>query len=198
MTSELQSAISFHKGEASPLLELHLKLADLSDDTHCRTVAERLRQTCSAGWEVLQIPSGQSAAPGLPRDPGLYMFVWHPTFLLDMAAGGTHRFMHVLYVGVAGPRGSRGTIRSRFEGEYVKYIDGNPDALWSNAPCDDRVSRLSRYLTLRPLELWYICADEVDGLSGLESRLINILNPPLNRKGRGRLRPAGRSRAFGE
>ena len=196
MAKAFQDAVELNKSMPSPLLEIPLKLAHVGDVAHCAQVTARLAELCPHGWEVLEIKDGRATAAGLPREPGVYMFVWHPTLELRLAAGGATRFKYVLYVGVAGKPGSANTIRARYEGEYMKYIDGDPEQLWSDAPCELRADRLARYLTLRPLEIWYLCLSEVSDLLRLESRLMALFNPPINKQGRGRVRPTGKSRAF--
>ena len=105
---------------------------------------------------------------------------------------------HVLYVGQAGGK-TEGTIRARYEGEYAKYVDGDPEELWVK-PLNklNRKQLLSRFLTLDPLEFWYCTTTDKRMINKLERDLIHIFNPPLNTQLKPDLLYGGQSNAFVE
>ena len=138
--------------------------------------------------------------PQLPRIHGLYMFAWRPalTFQFDHVSG-PHEITWILYIGKAGVRGGTDdTIQDRYQREYRRYIGKDPKILWSDPkPRMNREDRLARFLTLRPLEYWFLRVDDLDYLSTLERRLLNALQPPLNSHHSGpRVRPSKTEPAF--
>jgi hypothetical protein len=68
--------------------------------------------------------------------------------------------------------------------------------LWEDTPTESREQRLSRYLTLRPLEYWFLILDDVRDIEVLERKLIRMLWPPLNRQHKRKLRPGKTVPAF--
>jgi hypothetical protein len=135
----------------------------------------------------------------VPAECGLYMFVYRSHLKLNLAHGGGHQATWVLYVGRAGSPDSEKTLRDRYKGEYCKYIGGNPENLWSSEPANNRARLLQRYLSIWPLEYWYLTVQDRNKIPDLEGRLIKLFSPPLNRNGHLRLRkgepqPAFRSR----
>jgi hypothetical protein len=128
------------------------------------------------------------------------MFVWRPEFTLRFAAPPEiERLSWVLYVGKAGKQGgTTDTIKHRYIGEYSKYVGKDPSCLWdSNAP-KDREDRLARYLTLRPLEYWFLIVEDLRDILILERKLIRLLRPPLNQQHGPRIRPGKPVPAFEE
>jgi hypothetical protein len=157
----------------SPSIEL------LMDADHCRTINQIVHQS-GTQWERLKaVPTLWSQ---LPNISGIYMFVWTPDVALRFAsAPEVERFFWVLYIGKAGePEAPNATIRSRYKSEYTKYVGRDPSCLWDGSSPDTRESRLTKYLTLRPLEFWYLSIDQVSEIVLLEKRLLKLLKPPLN------------------
>jgi hypothetical protein len=128
----------------------------------------------------------------LPNSPGLYMFLWLPG-LEFLVADGTGpvpwRFPCVLYVGEAGAGQSKNTLRGRYKGEYSKLVDGDPEQLWTSRPRErrSRAELLKHYLTLFPLEYWFLEIDDPSQVAPLERRLLQLLNPPLVQQNRAQL-----------
>ena len=107
------------------------------------------------------------------------------------------RFCWVLYVGKAGERdGTRDTIKNRYQQEYSKYVGQNATCLWEDTAAESREQRLSRYLTLRPLEYWFLTLDDVRDIQVLERKLIRLLRPPLNQQHGRKLRSGKTVPAF--
>jgi len=66
--------------------------------------------------------------------------------------------------------------------------------LWQHG--NDRKSRLKQWLSLSPLEYWFAEIEDRSRISELETRMISLLNPPLNDKGRRKLKPSSIQNAF--
>ncbi|MEZ0071636.1 hypothetical protein ABH927_000971 [Planotetraspora sp. GP83] len=174
-----------HSIESSPALEIQLGIAPMLDVPAHRVLQDDLRVEASP-WEV-QVAVA-SLTDILPEQPGLYMFVWRPSIRLAMADNSQASFHQVLYIGQAGGAGQRGnTIRNRFK-DYRRHLRGDPEALWTQEPPTTRSARLTHYLALRPLEFWFATVEDRSKIKNLESRLINLYNPPLNSQNRPRLR----------
>ena len=159
----------------------------LIDGSHCQAISKVLHDI-GAKWErALATPTlGES----LPNERGIYMFVWCPKLVLEFD-GPPHRFQPtwVLYVGKAGIEGgTHDTIRQRYVSEYAQYVGGDPGCLWDVPTADDRHARLSRYLSVRPLEHWSLPLKNVKEITNIERNLIRILNPPVNRQHGAKLR----------
>jgi hypothetical protein len=155
------------------------------DVTAHKVLQDDLRAEASP-WETHV--AAESLTDALPEQPGLYMFVWRPSIRLAMADDSESSFHQVLYIGQAGGSGQGGnTIRNRFKG-YRKHLCGDPEALWTQEPPTTRAARLTHYLALRPLEFWFATVADRSKIRNLESRLINLYNPPLNSQNRPRLR----------
>ena len=176
-----------------PSLSVALSLSDV------RLLSRDLAKA-SAGWEKLRVV--ENVASLIPRVRGLYMFVWTPPldlqFVGSAAISGQAWILYVGKAGIAG--GTQDTIQDRFLSEYRRYLFAPPEALWADERDEAdqaRAERMKKFLTLQPLEFWFLPIDQVYQIENLERRLIRLLNPPLNRKGIGpRLRPASRGPAF--
>lgn len=146
----------------------------LNSAEHCRRVQIAL-DGIGAEWEAHRATPG--LARSLPREPGLYMFVWRPSFRVRLGNGEPASFRRVLYVGRAGGPGSGNTLRGRYGGYTALLADGAAAADWPKA----RDRRLAALFQLRDLRYW--CAPVSDGtaLPAMEKRLIELLDPPGNR-----------------
>jgi len=124
-----------------------------------------------------------SLAPSLPDERGVYMFVWRPPLVLPFETGGPEQPWWVLYVGRAGSEfADQDTIRSRYMNEYRHIVGGDVTRLWDKKPAVERNERLARYLTLRPLEYWFLLLSRPADVHILERKLIRMFSPPLNRQ----------------
>ncbi len=112
------------------------------------------------------------------------MFVWRPLLTLEIDnPPQTFRPSWVLYVGKAGEEGgTHDTIQHRYVSEYSKYVGKDPSCLWENSSLDDRHARLGKYLSVRPLEYWFLLMESPRDIIHFERSLIKILNPPVNRQ----------------
>ena len=132
-------------------------------------------------WERLN--ATPSLASQLPRLRGIYMFVWTPgpVFEFDAAAHNYYPAW-VLYIGKAGVEGGASdTFQDRYRQAYQRYVGGDPSMLWKDEmPGVGREDRLKRYLTLRPLQYWYLEVSDVSYIPILEKRLVQLFRPPLN------------------
>ena len=193
----LKESLARYRDQAAYPLRLTISVDRLLDEDRCSMLRRDLVECCDAdGWEVKSANS--SLGDFLPDQPGLYMFVWRPPLLLPMARPRSDASVwYVLYVGEAGADGGAGTLKSRYKGEYSKYIAKCPNLLWNLELPDDRSSRLGRFLNLENLEYWYLVFADHTQLAWVESRLIRLLTPPLNVQKVGTLRIASREPAFG-
>ena len=179
----LHDLMKLNVGQPGRLLKLELPIGRLLDKGHAEMVQKLLTDSASDGaWEML--PAKSHSASSVPRSPGVYMFVWCPpltlecsrTFYLDNLT-----FRQVLYIGKAGGLVSRGTLQERFK-TYIKHFGNDPRLLWSNESLRNRSSKLNCFLSLEPLEYWFlVCKDESDVVE-IEKNLIRLLNPPINKK----------------
>lgn len=159
----------------------------LIDIVHCEAISKLLREG-GARWECA--PATRTLGDSLPAERGLYMFVWCPPLTLEMESPRSkYRPSWVLYVGKAGVEGgTHDTIQQRYVSEYSKYVGSDPNCLWDKPTTDDRHARLGRYLSLRPLEHWFLPLKNPKEITHLERSLIRIFNPPVNRQHGARLR----------
>lgn len=124
-----------------------------------------------------------SLASQLPRQRGIYMFVWCPGPVFEFDTGvHSHHVNWVLYIGKAGVEGGASdTFQDRYRQAYQRYIGGDPSQLWTaEAPNLTRERRLERYLALRPLQYWYLPITDTAYIPILEKRLVQLFRPPLN------------------
>jgi hypothetical protein len=195
------------KSEAAHPLAFTPNAASLLDVEFCRQLEAGLRRGdggISRSWKVRTATADLSEAGesvGIEECFGLYMFVWSPELTFSTSEKGSQRLSWVLYIGRAGSEdGSAGTIRSRYRGEYSKFVGRSPEGLWrSDDPDGSRSERLRLYLSLRPLEFWYLKMVDVRDIALYEKKLIQLLNPPVNvqlRSSRKGLRPSVTEPAF--
>lgn len=162
-------------------------VSHLIDIVHCEAISKLLREG-GARWE--RAMATPTLGDSLPAERGLYMFVWCPQLTLEIE-NPRSKFCPswVLYVGKAGVEGgTHDTIQHRYVSEYSKYVGSDPSSLWDTPAADDRHARLGRYLSLRPLEHWFLPLKNPKDISHLERNLIRILNPPVNRQHGAKLR----------
>jgi hypothetical protein len=189
LRQRFSQTVALHKSDATPYVSVALPINSLGDSVLCCAVSAWLRKD-GRHWERRVATS--ILWQQLPDTAGLYMFLWLPDLELSVAEGTASRIWKlpcVLYVGEAGAGESNNTLRNRYKDEYAKYVEGDPEQLWSKAP-SGRVPRkelLQRYLTLFPLEYWFLEVDDPAKVGPLERRLLQMLNPPLIRQHRARL-----------
>lgn len=179
-SAAIRSALALRRGEQTQSLQLSLPVELLIDSDHCSEVSAALKAIASA-WETA--PALPGLGETLPESPGLYMFVWEPEFSLFMASDEkSHKFRHILYVGKTGGTGSQNTLKNRYNSEYAKYVGGDPKILWEPLDVRTREDMLKRYLTLHPLEFWYVEFPETskDHIDSYEEYLRKLLCPPCN------------------
>lgn len=183
--SSIAALVTRHRDSPSPTLPMQLPLLRLLDQAGCKLLRDDLAEH-GHPWELLT-PSKRSWEL-IPDQPGLYMFVWRPWFRFDVAAGRTIELEQILYLGQAGAGQHRqATLRSRYKSGYSKYFPGDPARLWDDREIIQRHDKLERYLTLRPLEYWFTVIEDREEIAHLEDRLIQLLNPPINRDRRPKL-----------
>src|SRR4051794_16113109 len=95
----VHAALNRHRDEPPPRLAFSVPLDRLMDPQYCRTLSDDLTKLTVDGWEILK--ATKNAWKMIPSKPGLYMFVWRPTFELKMASARPEHmpFVWVLYVG---------------------------------------------------------------------------------------------------
>ena len=187
MTDTLGRLILRHRDAPSPGLLVEWELLRLLDRAGCAALEDDLKEIAGP-WETYE--ATERLWQALPDAPGLYMFVWRPPFRLAVADDRKPgSIFQVLYVGQAGAsRDEHGnTLRERYK-SYRKYLRGDPERLWAPGEPVSRNQRLARYLTLRPLEYWFAVVSDRSQVENLESRLTTLLNPPINDRGRPKIR----------
>lgn len=193
-----QSARDRHSDDLNPpRLPIAIPVDRLADEQHCEQLMQDLEDAAADGWAWDRRPAHRRTHEHLPTLPGLYVFVWNPTFEFRFTDGNV-RAPFVLYVGRAGGPDSQNTLKGRYRAQYSRIVGGDPEGFWHDIGVLDRNKRLTLYLSLHPLEFWYLVVDDVDTLPELEKRLTTLYSPPLNRTGGPRLRPVGIVRAFKE
>lgn len=194
LSDTVARAIERHRDDSPPRLEFNMPLDRLMDSAHCTALIEDLRREAPGGWEVIKATA--SAWRRIPAVRGIYMFVWQPTFELDVATSpvGRRTFPMILYVGKAGDGSNNSTLRSRYKGEYSKLVAADPDYLWRDGAASTRDERLRRYLNVVPLQFWYCTINDGSVIGSLEKRLFSLFSPPLNALGSPRLRAVGKAK----
>lgn len=184
--SKLEKLMALHVGSPSPSVPLQLPVDPLMNTAHCQAIAEHLVEIGGV-WE--QRKATQTLWREIPACKGLYMFVWRPSFSFHMAhpQGSTYAPSSVIYIGQAGYNSSN-TLRQRYKSEYSKYLSEEPAILWEEVDRETRADRLRRYLQLRPLEYWYTEIDDPASIKTLESALLRMFRPVVNRIGLVRLK----------
>ena len=184
-----------YRDEPASVLPFTPCIEKLIDAEHCKQIGSLLHQN-GARWE--RHKATNSLYNTLPAVRGVYMFVWRPCLTLKLDPNGEIQLVtFVLYVGKAGVDGGvSDTIKSRYQSEYSKYIAKDASALWDQSIAETREDRLEKYLTLRPLEYWFLPVERVKDIPQMEKQLIKMLRPPLNTQHGIRLRPGKSEPAF--
>ncbi len=183
------------RDERASILEFCPRIELLMDTQFCKGL-DKIIHGSGEKWERKKAVKELGAS--LPELKGLYMFVWKPDFIIRFAAAPeVEQFCWVLYVGKAGTEeGKNDTIKDRYQREYSSYVGKDASCLWeSHAPLA-RENRLSRFLTLRPLEFWFLPVADVRDILILERKLIRLLGPPLNQQHGPKIRPGKTVPAF--
>jgi hypothetical protein len=178
-----------------PAVPLHFApcIERLVDRDLCESVL-RITQTLGVCWE--RYMAHDTLDSQLPAERGVYMFVWRPGISFSFTATQQQTLPWILYVGKAGTsEGVADTLPARYK-TYRRYIGKSPVLLWNRIPPRTREERLARYLTLRPLEYWFITMKEVSEISRLEKHLIKLFRPPINDHHARCLRPGRATPAF--
>lgn len=171
----LGEVVAEHRDSPSPVLSLDVPLLRLLDGPGCGSLDKKLREVAGE-WEVML--AKERLWESLPKSPGIYMFVWRPTFRWHVSAR-PDSVCYYLYVGQTGAGASGATLRDRYK-SYTKYLAGSPDKLWEEPAVRTRTSTFERYLKLEPLEFWYTVVQSPSEVNLLEDQLIKLLMPPLN------------------
>jgi len=177
---DLTDLLHKFRDEVASSLQFQPSIELLMDNQFCSSIVRQVHKT-GILWE--RKIAVDSLGYSLPDVTGLYMFVWRPTleFRFD-ASREAERLCWILYIGKAGTEGgSKDTIRNRYLSEYSKYVGKDPSCLWDQRTPTSREDRLARYLTLRPLEYWFLEIDHIPDIPILERKLIRMMQPPLNR-----------------
>jgi hypothetical protein len=178
---EFRLALAKFRGVETRPLQFQPSVGCLIDINHCIEISKILHNV-GARWERnIATPTLGSS---LPTEKGIYMFVWCPSLTLEFETSPhTFRPSWVLYVGKAGVEGgTHDTIQHRYQSEYCKYVGSDPSCLWDEPAVDDRETRLARYLSVRPLEHWFLPLKNTKEISSIERTLIRMFNPPVNRQ----------------
>lgn len=173
-SNRLKSILALNRNRSIKRLVREIPIQALIDEDFCVQVSAAMNSG-SQKWQKLR--AHPDVGQMLPDRHGLYMFCWEPP-LVFRTDSGESRFDWCLYVGKA----SDTTIRKRFEGEYRNYIMGDPRLLYETKENMTREQRLSKYLCLQPLSIWFLIVDDRTSIPDLEDKLIDLLNPPLNKQ----------------
>ena len=190
---EFQQLIRTRRDE--PAVPLHFApcVDRLLDGDLCESVT-RITRKHGVFWE--RYLAHDSLDSQLPAERGVYMFVWRPRISFSFSATQQQTLPWILYVGKAGTKeGVADTLPARYK-SYRRYIGRSPSCLWDRTPPRTREERLSRYLTLRPLEYWFATVADIDEISRLEKHLIKLFRPPINDQYARCLRPGLSKPAF--
>jgi hypothetical protein len=187
---DFQQLIRARRDEPAHLLQFAPCVERLLDGDLCESVV-RIMQSLGVCWE--RYPAHDALDSQLPDERGVYMFVWRPRIAFAFSTSYQQSLPWILYVGKAGTAGGvADTLPVRYR-TYRRYIGKSPSSLWDRIPPKTREERLSRYLTLRPLEYWFVTVEELDEIRRLEKHLIKLFRPPINDQHARCLRP-GRAR----
>jgi len=180
---EYRAIVEGRQDEEALSIAISLNLPWLLSSGRCQALASDLR-TLGNSWEALPVTPG--LAEQIPPSPGLYLFVWKPQFEFNFGIHAPRqRPLYALYVGKAGIRGgTQDTLRTRFRSAYERYIHGDPSVLWERGRVPiNREDRLRTFLTLRPLEYWFLPLSDrsrIDDVERIEKKLQLLLSPPIN------------------
>jgi hypothetical protein len=193
---EFESLLLERRDDPIPRLEFKPCIERLIDSRSCEAWQEAVHKD-GARWEKL--PALDSTGARVPEERGLYMFVWRPSFKFRFDPGPDQQLSWILYIGKAGILDGRSdTLRNRYLSEYRKFISGDAGVLWDEKHPTGREARLAKYLTLKPLEYWFLSMSDSERICRLERRLIKMFSPPLNDRHAGipKIRPRETSPAF--
>ena len=175
--TEYKSILLKFRGEAAGDLPFVPCIENLIDDEYCQHISAMLEGE-NMHWERKKAVSDLGHA--LPSEAGLYMFVWQPKFTMRVAPQQKISLQWVLYVGKAGGASGGGNIKDRYLNEYSKYVGKDPSYLWEKRDVIRREQVMARYLTLQPLEFWFLTVSNISEIELMERKLIKLLRPPLN------------------
>jgi hypothetical protein len=175
--SEFKGILLKFRSEPAGDLPFAPCIESLIDDEYCQHMS-RMLEGEDKHWERKKAVPDLSQV--LPSETGLYMFVWQPKFTLRVAPERNLALQWVLYVGKAGGTTGGGNIKNRYHSEYSKYVGRDPSILWEKQNATKREQFLARYLTLQPLEFWFLTVSNVNEIELMERKLIKLLRPPLN------------------
>lgn len=173
-SKRLKSILALNRYRSIRSLVNEIPIQALIDEDFCIQVSTAMNSG-SQKWQKLR--ANPDVGQMLPDRHGIYMFCWEPSLLFQTESGAS-RFDWCLYVGKADDT----SIRKRFEGEYKNYIMGDPRLLYETKENMKRDQRLSKYLCLQPLSIWFLVVDDKSLIADLEDKLIDLLNPPLNKQ----------------
>lgn len=135
----IRDVLAVHRDQPSIALDFSFPINWQMDETIGETLVNDLKKF-GGEWEAMR--ATKSLGDHLPAKTGLYMFVFRsPVELLK--SGVAHRPLWVFYVGRAGGRASNHTLKSRYRGEYSKYVCGDPAQLWIACHLDQRLISVS-------------------------------------------------------
>ncbi len=170
-SKRLKGVLALNRNRPIKNLTREIPIQALIDEEFCVQVSKAMNSG-AAKWQKLLV--NPNVGQMLPDRHGIYMFCWEPPLIFETEKA-QNRFDWCLYVGKAFDT----TIRSRFEGEYKKYVMGDPGLLYETKDNMNRNERLSKYLCLQPLSIWFLIVDDKPSIPDLEDKLIDLLNPPL-------------------
>ena len=192
--SELDDLISLNAGAQGRHLPCLIPIGMMINSKRCEAFQRQIETAADGKWEVL--PAKAASASSVPKLPGIYMFVWHPTLVLTRSQPHSdYPLRYILYVGSTGADDSAGTLRERYR-TYVPHFEANPRSLWTDEALKSRNARLDCFLSLIPLEFWFLACAEANLIDEIEARLIEFLNPPINARKEPVLRPTSTRTAF--
>jgi hypothetical protein len=177
MEDVIAASVARHRHDPPFAVGLNFPIYTNLDTSLCSTVNTDLEKT-GLKWEKRLAIKG--LRPHLPQSSGLYMFVYKSSLIFNTESDALIPSW-VLYVGRAGGANAQNTIRERYK-EYEKYIGEDPERLWEPNHPITRHNRLAKYLTIYPLEFWWLSIEDRMMIESLEDRLIKILDPLINHR----------------
>lgn len=173
-SDRLRSILAQNRNRPINNLETEIPVQALIDEDFCVQVSAVMNSGSNKWQKLLAHPD---VGTMLPDRHGIYMFCWEPPLEFQTETS-VNRFDRCLYVGKA----DKTTIRGRFEAEYKGLIKRDPSLLFKTNETMSRKQRLEKYLCLHPLSIWFLVVDGKSSISDLEDKLIDLLNPPLNKQ----------------
>jgi hypothetical protein len=169
----VRQVLARHRGEPSRSLIFGFPIYFQMDQDVCTTVAKELSEH-GTRWEM------RRATPNLyrniPAECGVYMFVFQSSLNLELENQVDFRPAWALYVGRAGSASSVQTLKERYRNAYGRYLGRNPEVLWNSNKPRSRNDLLAKYLTIYPLQYWYLIIRDRTKIEHSEERLIKLLN----------------------